>query len=90
MKKFIISLVLLMIVLGGIVTINYNNSPKELTDTELVERYLIEYDDADFDRIEINDRDGDEEFISYIAWNGEELAAIGGFNRSYYTYKLTK
>lgn len=90
MKKFIISLVLLMVVLGGIVTINYNNSPKELTDTELVERYLIEYDDADFDRIEINDRDKDEELISYIAWNGEELAAIGGFNRSYYTYKLTK
>lgn len=90
MKKFIISLVLLMVVLGGIVTINYNNSPKELTDTELVERYLIEYDDADFDRIEINDRDEDEELISYIAWNGEELAAIGAIDRSYYTYKLIK
>lgn len=90
MKKFIISLVLLMVVLGGIVTINYNNSPKELTDTELVERYLIEYDDADFDRIEINDRDGDDDLISYIAWNGEEFTAIGAINRSYYTYKLTK
>ena len=90
MKKFIISLVLLMVVLGGIVTINKFNDTKELTDTELVEKYLVEYDDKDFDRIEINDEGTDEEYVQYIAWNGDDLAAIGMINRDYYTYVLTR
>lgn len=91
MKKFIISLVLLMVVLGGIATIEYNrNNPKELSDTELVEKYLVDIQHEDFDKVEIVEENTDDEYISYIAWNDGELADVAMFNREYYANKLTK
>lgn len=80
MRKFIISLAVLMVLLVAAPTISVDKH-KALSDGELVERYLIEGRGKEFDKVELEP--GYDGMISYIAFKEDTVTAVGSVRRSY-------
>lgn len=88
MKKFIIGMVLMVMVTVGLAATISVDKNKALTDGELVERYLIEEEGLEIDRVELEPTE--DEYINYIAYNDGKVILGGSIDRGYAEHCVLK
>lgn len=82
MKKFIISVVVLMVLAGLLAAFNSDsNESKAWTDEELMEEYLI-INDKDFDDLKITESESDN-CVDYICYKEGKVSGFGTVSRGY-------